>query len=86
MYQKASVILYTRPGCHLCEKAKEQMLAARCADLYELEEINIEIDPALVERYGAKIPVITINGVEAFRYHVHAAAIRESIRMSQHGV
>lgn len=83
MYQKASVILYTRPGCHLCEKAKEQILAARCADLYELEEINIEIDPALVERYGTKIPVITINGVEAFRYRVDAAVFRELVMSPQ---
>ena len=85
MLTKATVILYTRPGCHLCKVAKEQMLAAGCADLYELEEINIDNDPDLIERYGTLIPIVTINGVEAFRYRVDAAAFRESIRMLRHG-
>jgi glutaredoxin len=79
--EKRLVIIYTRPGCHLCEEAKSQILAARCADLYELEEINIETDPALVERYGVKIPVITINGVEAFKYNLTSAKFREALAM-----
>src|SRR5918998_2995797 len=42
---KASVKLYTRPGCHLCDDAKREMSAAGCGDLYDLEEINIDTDP-----------------------------------------
>lgn len=86
MHPKASVILYTRPGCHLCEVAKDQLFAADCADLYEFEEVNIDNDPDLIELYGTLIPVVTINGVEAFRYRVDAAAFGESIRMLRHGV
>lgn len=77
--QKALVTLYTRPGCHLCEVAKEQMLAANCADLYVLEEINIESDPVLVDRYGVKIPVVTINGSDAFRFRVSAREFRDAL-------
>jgi len=79
MGQKISVILYTRPGCHLCEVAKTQILAAQCADLYELQEVNIETDPELVERYGTLIPVITVNGEDRFRYRVSPAEFRESV-------
>ncbi|HKQ99125.1 MAG TPA: glutaredoxin family protein [Pyrinomonadaceae bacterium] len=70
MRTKAHVILYTRPGCHLCEEARAAMLAANCGDLYTLEEVNIDTDPALKELYGWEIPVITINGVKAFKYRL----------------
>jgi glutaredoxin len=76
MKKKAHVRLYTRPGCHLCEEAKEAILAAGCADEYVLEEINIDDDPALVERYGWEIPVITINGIKAFKYRLTAAEFK----------
>jgi glutaredoxin len=79
MRQKAEVVLYTRPGCHLCDVVREQMRAANCADLYELEEIDIDSDPILVERYGSRIPIISINGEEAFEYRVTAKAFREAV-------
>ncbi|HEY0407596.1 MAG TPA: glutaredoxin family protein [Pyrinomonadaceae bacterium] len=77
---KAQVRLYTRPGCHLCEEARAEMLAAGCADEYELEEVNIDNDPALRHSYGLKIPVITINGSEAFIYRLNAAEFRRRVR------
>jgi glutaredoxin len=80
MHQKARVRLYTRPGCHLCEDAKREMLSAGCEDDYELEEVNINEDPALVELYGSEIPVITVNGIEAFKYHLTAAEFKKAIR------
>ena len=80
MQGKAQVVIYTRPGCHLCEEAKQEMLAAHCADQYVLEEVNIESDPALVERYALEIPVITINGTKAFKYRLTAAEFRKAVR------
>jgi glutaredoxin len=77
---KAHVILYTRPGCHLCEEAKQEMLAAGCAGQYTLEEVNIETDAALKERYGREIPVIIINGVKAFKYRLTADEFRRKLR------
>ena len=79
MRQKAHVVLYTRPGCHLCEDAKQEMLSANCADEYALEEINIDNDPALLERYRYEIPVITINGKKAFKYRLTAAEFRKAV-------
>lgn len=76
----AHVILYTRPGCHLCEEAKAEMLAAGCGDEYVLEEINIETDPVLEEQYGWEIPVIVINGVKAFKYRLTAAEFKRKLR------
>jgi glutaredoxin len=70
--EKARVLLYTKPGCHLCEKVKEQIRNAQCSELYTFEEVNIEGDRELFERYRYEIPVLLINGVEAFRHRVRA--------------
>ena len=55
------------------------MLTADCGDSYVLEEVNIETDPALIEHYGLKIPVITIDGTEAFKYRVTPDAFRKAL-------
>ena len=55
------------------------MRAADCAGEYTLDEINIETDPELLKRYGDDVPVITINGAEAFRHRVSAKEFRERL-------
>ncbi|HUQ33043.1 MAG TPA: glutaredoxin family protein [Pyrinomonadaceae bacterium] len=80
MPTKARVIFYTRPGCHLCEEAKAEMLAAGCADEYVLEEVNIETDEALREQYGLEIPVVVINGIKAFKYRLTAREFKLKLR------
>ena len=72
MNPKSRVILYTKPGCHLCEEMKAEILKAACADLYTLEEVNIESDRDLLARYRFEIPVLLIDGVEAFRHRLKA--------------
>jgi glutaredoxin len=67
---KAQVIVYSRPGCHLCEELKEVILTAGCNALFTFEEFNIDTDPILYERYKYDIPVVTINGVERFMHRV----------------
>ena len=73
---KARVVLYSKPGCHLCEEMKEEMNRAGCSDLYELEEVNIEDAADLFARYRYEIPVLSVNGIEAFRYHLRADEFR----------
>ena len=62
---KATVTLYTRPGCHLCEEAKAAMRASGCKDEFLLEEINIDRDAALHDKYKFDIPVVYENNRRA---------------------
>ena len=55
------------------------MLNAKCAGEYEIEEINIEQDPSLIASYSLEIPVITINGIKAFKYRLTAAEFRRKV-------
>jgi glutaredoxin len=82
MDKRAEVRFYTRPGCHLCEEAREAVRAANCADEYTLEEINIDEDAALKKRYLLKIPVITINGREAFIHRLTPADFKRQVRQA----
>ena len=79
-HERAVVTIYTRPGCHLCEEAKASVLASGCAGEFSLEEVNIDNDPALRERYGYDIPVILINGIKVFKHRVDAGEFRRKFR------
>ena len=55
------------------------MNAAGCASEYTLDEVNIEDDPELLRRYKNDIPVITFDGVEAFRHRVDSEEFRRRV-------
>ena len=67
---KPHVIIYSRPGCHLCDEAKAAILSAGLRDEFTLEEVNIESDEQLLRKYKYDIPVILIDGVETFMHRV----------------
>ena len=76
---KAHVIVYSRPGCHLCDEAKAAIQNAGCSDRFTLEEINIESDDELLRKYKYDIPVIVIDGLESFIHRVDPREFRTRI-------
>ena len=48
--------LYAKPGCHLCEEARD--VIATVDDTLPIREVDITQDPVLTERYGLRIPVL----------------------------
>lgn len=50
------LILYFHPDCHLCEEAEALMHRCGMGDGYQ--EVNIETDPELQERYAVHVPVL----------------------------
>ncbi len=56
--------LLTRPGCHLCDDAKEVLarVAERTGEAWA--EIDITGDPKLEDEYGFRIPVLLLDGKE----------------------
>jgi hypothetical protein len=58
-----AVTLYTRPGCHLCDQAREAILGLRgVVAPFELDEVNIDEDDGLLARYLERIPVVLVDG------------------------
>ena len=66
------LVIYTRPGCHLCTdmKAVVERVARAIGEPLRVTEIDISADPALEERYGSEIPVLTVNGKKVAKYRV----------------
>jgi glutaredoxin len=64
------VEIYSRPGCHLCDEAKETIERVRLRFGFDLRIIDIESRPELEQEYGEEIPVVMINGSKAFKYRV----------------
>ena len=60
------LVLYTRPGCHLCEVMKTELEAGR-PGAYALTEVDIETDPELERRFGQSSPVLELGGRTAFK-------------------
>jgi hypothetical protein len=57
------ITLYTRPGCHLCDEARDAIVALRSTmPPFELREVNIEQDDDLLTRYLERIPVVAVDG------------------------
>jgi glutaredoxin len=62
------IILYTRPGCHLCEDA-----AAILDKIGEpWREISVAGDIELEREYGERLPVIMLDGKEHGYFRVEA--------------
>lgn len=72
------VTLYTRHNCHLCDEAKEAIRQSGVE--VEMREVDIDTDRDLVRRYGTHVPVIFVDGVEAFRHRVDAKAFADYVR------
>lgn len=68
--EKTVVTIYSKPGCHLCDEAKDALFSSRCRDRFDLREINIEEDAELFEKYKFEIPVIFIGDWKAFKYRI----------------
>jgi glutaredoxin len=71
------VVVYSRPGCHLCEEA-----IAAIAALHErgyrfaLHEIDIESDELLLRRHLEQIPVVEVGGVVVSELVLDEGALR----------
>jgi glutaredoxin len=75
----AQVVLFGREGCCLCDEAREVLMRVRAQQPFAFEERDIESDDALLRAYLERIPVVTIDGVEAFELFVDETELRERL-------
>jgi glutaredoxin len=85
----ARVVLFTRPGCHLCDVARE-LVARVTADVGELfveRDITAEpaegdaraLDPAQLRDYLESIPVVVVDGVQVGFWHISEDRLRAAL-------
>ncbi|HMJ01549.1 MAG TPA: glutaredoxin family protein [Conexibacter sp.] len=73
------VVLYGKPGCHLCDEARVVLERVRAEVPFALVERDIELDDALHRAYLERIPVIALDGEELFDFFVDAAELRRRL-------
>ena len=74
------VVLYSRAGCHLCDAARDVLLAERSRTPFDLVEVDVAGDDELERDYGIRIPVVKIDGEERFEYQVDPAELLAVVR------
>jgi glutaredoxin len=73
------VVLYGRPDCHLCDDARVVLERVRRELGFTLVERDIEADDALMRAYLERIPVVAIDGEEAFDFFVDEGELRRRL-------
>ncbi|HEY7560603.1 MAG TPA: glutaredoxin family protein [Gaiellaceae bacterium] len=74
-----AVTLYHAPGCHLCDSARRVIAQVRDDVAFDLHEVDISGDPELERHYRERIPVVAVDGEEAFTYFVHPDGLRRRL-------
>jgi len=72
----ATITLYSRPGCHLCDDARAALETVRDTHPFTLEERDIEADHATFKAYLERIPVVALDGRELYELFVDANDLR----------
>ena len=70
------VVLYGREGCCLCDDARDVLFRVRADHPFVFAELDIDRDEALLRAYLERIPVVTIDGVEAFTLFVDESELK----------
>jgi len=73
------VKLYTAQGCSLCGPVRRRLENVRAELPFELEEVDITLDPGLYRQYGERIPVVAVDGVERFEFFVDPTELVRSL-------
>lgn len=80
----ARLTLLSKPGCHLCDAAREVVASVTSAGEFagsvEVEELSILDDPQLNDRYWDEIPVVLINGTVHNIWRVDSDRLTEALR------
>lgn len=71
-----TVTLYGKKECCLCDQAVEILKKVAASVPFDFEKIDISDSPQLLSEFGLIIPVIFVDGVQAFKYRVNEARLR----------
>jgi Glutaredoxin-like domain (DUF836) len=73
------VVLYSRPGCHLCEDTRELLGRIAQRRPLDINVIDITSDPELVRRYDLFIPVVRVGESVELSAPIDEAALRHAV-------
>ena len=69
------IVLFTKPGCHLCDDMRDQLDAALRGSDTPVQDVDIAGDLDIYMRYRHDIPVLLIDGHEVARHRITDQAL-----------
>ena len=75
-----TLVLYGRVYCHLCNDMERSLEPLQSEFGFRLQCVDVDADPALEDRYGELVPVLTVGGEELCHYHLDETAVRSRLR------
>jgi len=72
--------LYYREGCHLCEVMLQALRGLQPQLGFELQLVDVDRDPELVQRYDEWVPVLCLGEREICHYRLDEQALRAALR------
>ena len=78
----ATIIVYGKPDCSLCDKATAIVEHLRGEFGYQIAHVDVTRDPVLFSRYHDQIPIVVLNGEEVARGIVSIPSLRAALRRS----
>jgi glutaredoxin len=78
--KKISIIVYTVPGCHLCDEAIGILNSFKDKYRLDIQVIDILSDPELIEKYQNDVPVVLFGEKELFRHRIEKAELDKILK------
>jgi hypothetical protein len=73
------LVLYSKPGCHLCDEMKHVLDRVGARVPFTLRVVDISTDPDLLARYGLEIPVLELDGRKAAKYRISERELEDRL-------
>ena len=77
---RGTVLMYSRPGCGLCDEAREVILAERARTAFDFKEVDISGLDVLEIEYGIRIPVVLVDGQELSEVRLDPTVFARAVR------
>lgn len=78
--ESARITLLSRPGCHLCEYAREAVARVCATTGVSWVEVSVDSDPELEREYGDRVPVVLLDDREHDYFRVDEDRLTRAIR------
>ena len=77
------VIILSRKDCHLCDVVYRMAVRLQLELHIDTKKVSIEGDTDLMERHGARVPVVLLDDIEHFSGNVTEGELRRAIKKAR---
>lgn len=77
MSDRATLTVYSRHDCHLCDQLIAALQDLQGRFRFKLQVVDVDGDPELARRHGARVPVLAHGENELCHHFLDRAAVTE---------